>query len=1020
MIGTVLVIGAGIAGLNAALELTAQGYKTVLVEKKPTIGGRMTQLDKMFPSDECGMCTVLPKLLEVTSNPNIQLMTYCEVVGVSGTSGDFKVKILKKPRYVDPMKCNACTECFPACPVGGVPMEFNYGRGASKAITFYSPFPPRKALIYPDACAYLKDGKCGDGEKPPCVEACKPGAIAFDQKPTEVEVNVGAIIIATGLDTYFPGETDKYGYGKFKNVLTSIEYERLLSGVGPTGGIIKRADGAVPEKVAWIQCVGPKEHKRGNTYCSAVCCMAATTEALGTLDRNKSGEVYIVHDDIVGYAKGFQEHYRHAQEAGVNYVRSRLDKVEEKENGDLVLTLIDNNGKSSELEVGMLVLSTNLIPHEENRYLSEILGVELDEHGFFKGQDDVFKPLQTTAEGIFVAGTAQGPKDISESISHACGAAAGAVSLLKDVRGTELVKPPEKKLRDVKPEDEPKIGVLLCDCGANIAGFIDMEELGAYARNLPNVEVVERDLFACGGALYKDMIANNDINRTVVVACSPKTHENLFGLHTESAGLNKYLMEIVNARNHCSWVHTTDKSKATRKAKKLLKMGVAKARLIEPLTTISSDVTQNCMVIGGGIGGITCANRLGAMGFDVHLIDRNKELGGKIRNVERFFMTGSNPEDFLSGMIDDITKRENVHIHTDTEVTEVNGFIGQFSVGISEAGESKTIPVGTIVVATGAEVTVPSGLYSYGEHKGILTQLEFEKKLKDGKLELKDDGRVTIISCVGSKEEGSDNTKTYCCNVGCGNMLKDVQAILTAKPGAQINVLHRDWTLPHKNAEGHRLELEDNDRVRFIRYSRDSPPEVSPDKLKVNVTNADTGESNELDSDLVILITPMSAPEGNNRLKDLLGLCLEPNNFFMGAIGKLKPLDFTADGLFLCGTAHSPKGITEVIEEAEGVASRVGTIITNNVLQKEPIISVVVDENCDGCAYCIDPCPANALTLIEYMKNGEIKKTVESNSALCKGCGICMATCPKQGIFVNNFKPVHFNSMIDAALEEVE
>jgi heterodisulfide reductase subunit A len=332
MIGSVLVIGAGIAGINAALELTAQGYKVILVEKKPTIGGRMTQLDKMFPSDECGMCTILPKLLEVTSNPNIQLMAFCEVQSVEGAAGDFKVKILKNPRYVDPMKCNACTECFPACPVGGVPIEFNYGRGTSKAISFYSPFPPRKALIFPEYCTYLKEGKCGEGEKPPCVEACKPEAIDFNQKPTVVEINVGAIIVSTGLDVYLPTETNKFGYGRYKNVVTSIEYERLLSGIGPTAGIVKRDDGTIPKRVAWIQCVGPKDLKRGSTYCSAVCCMAATTEALGTLDREKDSDVFIIHDDIIGYAKGFQEHYRHAQESGVKYLRGKVESVSETDN----------------------------------------------------------------------------------------------------------------------------------------------------------------------------------------------------------------------------------------------------------------------------------------------------------------------------------------------------------------------------------------------------------------------------------------------------------------------------------------------------------------------------------------------------------------------------------------------------------------------------------------------------------------------------------------------------------------
>lgn len=1017
MIGSVMVIGAGISGLNAALELTAQGYKVILVESKPTIGGRMAQLDKMFPSSECGMCTILPKLLEVTSNPNIQLMTFCEVQSIEGSPGDFKVNILKKPRYVDPIKCNACSECLPACPVGGVPIEFNYERGASKAICFYSPFPPRKALIYPDYCTYLKEGKCGDGEKPLCVEACKPEAIDFTQKPTEVEVNVGAIIVATGLDVYLPTETGQHGYGKFKNVVTSIEYERLLSGIGPTGGIVKREDGIIPKCVAWIQCVGPKDDlKRGSTYCSAVCCMAATTEALGTLDREKDNEVFIIHDDIVGYAKGFQEHYRHAQESGVKYIRGKVENVSETENGNLILKIKAPSGKREEFEVNMLVLSTNLIPHKYNSELATQLGIELDIKGFFKERDYVFEPLKTTREGIFVCGTAQGPKDISESIAQACGAASGAAALLKDVRGTELVQLPEKKFKEVKPGEEPKIGVMLCDCGANIAGFIDMEELSEYAKSLQNVSVVDRDLFACGGAKYKDMITNNDINRTVVMACSPKTHEHLFQLNTENSGLNKYLMEIVNVRNHCSWVHTTDKKAATEKAKTLLRMGIARVRLLEPLEVIETKVNQSCLVIGGGVSGMVCANRLADMDYNVYLIDKNKEFGGQIRMLDRAYMSETRPLDFIDKLSKTIMEHEKITTYLDTKIKGIDGFIGQFDINVSEAGEDKQFSVGAIVVATGAQELKPEGKFMYGEKNNVVTHLELENMLTSGTIELKNNANVIMISCVDAKEKDPEGAKSYCCNIGCSNILKNTQAIATFKPDARVHILHRDWTLPHKNAEMGRLNLEKQDNIDFTRYSMDNPPIVS-DNMMVSVVDAKSGEQQNIKSDLIVLTTPQKATEGNTKLKEQLGVCLEPNNFFMGALGKLKPLDFTADGISLCGTAHSPKGIAEAIADGEGAASRVATIISHDTLQKEPILSFVVDEKCDGCAYCIEPCVFNAITLIEYMHEGNIKKTVEVNEALCKGCGVCMATCPKQGIYVRHFKTEHFLAMIKAALE---
>ncbi len=808
MRGSVLVIGAGMAGMQASLDLVSQGFKVFLVESKPTIGGKMAQLDKMYPSGECGMCTQLPKMLEITSNPNIQLMAFCEVVGVEGSSGDFKVRILKKPRYVDPMKCTACTECFPACPVADVPMEFNYGRGKSKAISFYSPFPPRKAIIYPEHCIYLKEGKCGDGDVPPCVEACKPEAIILDQKPTEVEIDVGAIIVATGLDAYRPIGDARFGYKKYKNVLTSIEFERLLSGVGPTGGIVKRDDGSVPKRIAWIQCVGSKDNRRGEDYCSAVCCMAASTEALGTLERDKESEVFVIHDDILAYAKSFQEYFRDSEKRGVKYLRAKVEGVTEVENGNVALSLKKPSGSVEQLEVDMLVLSTSQIPNPENEKLAGILDVQVDDNGFFQQNESVLDPMATTTEGIYVCGSAQSSKDISESVVQGSGAAALAAGLLSDARGTELAeveKPPEM---DVKPTDEPRIGVLVCHCGANVAGFMDIEELGEYAKSLPGVSVVEHDLFGCGGGALKDMITNDSPNRVVVAACSPKTHENLFGLHLESVGMNRYLMEMANIRNHCSWVHSTNKEEALEKAKTLVRMGVARARLLEPLHKISSNVIQSCCVIGAGLGGLTCANRLADMGYDVHLVERGAELGGMFNQINSIFMSEKPPSDVVADLANRAKENNKITTHLNSEITEVGGFIGQYDVHLSENGQENVLKVGAIVVATGAKEIDPSGLFGYGSNPNIITQLELEKKLKANELNLEDGSEVVMISCVGAKEAGDEEKRKYCCRIGCPNIIKNANAIKELSPNTKVHILHRDMTLVGKGEEKERTRLE--------------------------------------------------------------------------------------------------------------------------------------------------------------------------------------------------------------------
>ena len=1015
MRGSVLVIGAGMAGIQASLDLVSQGFKVFLVESKPTIGGKMAQLDKMYPSGECGMCTQLPKMLEVTSNPNIQLMAFCDVVGVEGSSGDFKVKILKKPRYIDPMKCTACTECFPACPVGDVPMEFNYGRGKSKAISFYSPFPPRKAIIYPEYCTYLKEGKCGDGEVPPCVEACKPEAIVLDQKPTEVEINVGAIIVATGLDVYRPVEDGKFGYKKFKNVLTSIEFERLLSGVGPTGGNVKRDDGIAPKRIAWIQCVGSKDTRRGENYCSAVCCMAASTEAVGTLERDRESKVYVIHNDILAYAKGFQEYFRESEKQGVNYVRARVEDVKEVENGNLALSLKKPSGAVEQLEVDMLVLSTAQIPNPENEKLAGILGVQLDDNGFFAGNEPVLNPMATTAEGIYVCGSAQSSKDISESVVQGSGAAALAAGLLSDAKGTELAKVEKPSEIEVKPTDEPQIGVLVCHCGANVAGFMDIEELGEYAKGLPNVSVVEHDLFGCGGGVVKEMVKNNDLNRVVIAACSPKTHENLFGLHLESVGMNRYLMEMVNVRNHCSWVHSTNKEDALEKAKTLIKMGVARARLLEPLHKISSSVIQSCCVIGGGLGGMTCANRLADMGYDVHLVEKRAGLGGMLNQVNSIFMSEKSPSDVIADLSNRIEQNGKIKVHLNSKVIDVGGFIGQYDVHLAENGQDNVLNVGAIVVATGAKEIDPTGLFGYGTNPNIITQFELEKKLKANELNLEDGSEVVMISCVGAKEAGDEEKRKYCCRIGCPTIIKNAKAIKELNPSTKVHILHRDMTLVGKGEEKERTELEGKDGVQFIRYNKEKKPQVG-EGLQVKVWDDDNEAEKEINANLVVLTVPLEGPEDSQKLKEMLGVQMDENGFFTESLGKLKPMDFTTDGIFLCGCAHSPKSATEIIADAEGCASRVGNIICNDVMEREPTISFVVDEKCDGCAYCVEPCTFNAITLLEYKYEDDIKKTVQANEAVCKGCGSCMATCPKEGIYIRHFRPEHFESMVNAAL----
>ncbi|GAG74247.1 unnamed protein product [marine sediment metagenome] len=584
MKGSVIIVGAGPAGMRASAELLNQGFKVILVDEKPTIGGKMAQIDKMFPSNECSTCTILPRMLELTSNPNITIVTFAEVKSIDGKAGDFRVKVVKNPRYVDPMKCTACTDCFPACPVGGIPMEFNFGRGTSKAISFYSPFPPRKALINPEKCTYILEGKCGDKETPPCVEACKPGAIVFDQKPVEVEFNVGAVILATGMDEMKTKSLKRFGYRKFPNILTALEYERLLSGLGPTGGVIKRDDKKEPQSIAWYVLNNP----------SPIGFMTAVAEAMGTIERNPDASVSIFYEDMNLARDDYNDFYLKAKESKIKFIKIDSVKVAEGKDGN-----IDIFYDKETLNAEMFVIVPPYAPTENTRSLAEKAGLELDQWGFFSKKSEDSHPIYTLKEGIFVCGSAQEPKGIDDAIIQACSAVSHAATLLAPSRGKEMTALPEKDILPVKVNDEPAILTVICRCGINIAGLLNIDELVNYTASIPHVKHVELTPFGCDGVKVRELLKTKKFNRIVIGACSPKTHEDLFFLHTEMGGLNRYLMEIVNLRNQCTWVHSKNKKKSTEKAKTLMRMGISRAVLFESLDDIHVPVTPACLVIGG-------------------------------------------------------------------------------------------------------------------------------------------------------------------------------------------------------------------------------------------------------------------------------------------------------------------------------------------------------------------------------------------------------------------------------------
>jgi len=587
----VLIVGAGISGMQAALDTADKGYKVVIIDKTSTIGGAMVKLDKTFPTNDCSICTAAPKMVELSRHPNIELITYADISSLDGKPGNFKANIWRKSKYVDPDKCTGCDDCAEVCPVDIV-NPFDEKLSTRKAI--YIEFPQAVPIVY--TIDYENCIGCGS-----CDRVCEPEAISFLEKSEEIEVNIGSVILATGFELFEPNEMRKeYGYGKYDNVITALQFERILSSFGPTEGKVKRpSDAQKPKSIGWIQCVGSRSEQQGFPYCSRVCCMYATKEASIAKEANPDIDITIYYMDIRAYGKDFQQYYDHAKDLGVKYIRGRPSSVYENKDKSITIRYKDTlTGKVEENAVDMLVLSTAIKPNESNKRIGKILSIEVDENGFFKQQDLLTNPIQSTRDGVFLAGCIQGPKDIPDSVAMASGAAAKAVAPIKNREkhiGREF--PPEK---DVSGE-KPRIGVFICHCGKNIASYLDIEKVTEETKKLPNVEYSEHIMFVCSEdscKKIKESVEEKNLNRIIVAACSPRTHGGLFQDTLMEAGLNKYLFEMANIRNHCSWVHSDNWDAATEKAIKLVKASVAKVRGLEALSEDEFSIYPATLIIG--------------------------------------------------------------------------------------------------------------------------------------------------------------------------------------------------------------------------------------------------------------------------------------------------------------------------------------------------------------------------------------------------------------------------------------
>lgn len=977
-----LVIGAGIAGIQTALDLAKTGRDVVLIDKAVSIGGLVTRLDRTFPTNNCDLCSLSPDLSETGRREHIRLMAMTELSEFSGEAGRFEAVLKTRPRYIDPDKCTACGECV---------KHFSECVGFTPGLLHGAPACMRYPQSTPHAYSIDMD-KCRDIEEVAAV--CPAGAIFPDDRETFSKMTFGAVILATGAELFDYRILDNFGGGEFPNVVSGLEYERIMSASGPTSGELARpSDGKMPRKVAWLQCVGSRGINQNDvSYCSGVCCMYALKEAIVTKERFKDDiEAAVFYMDMRTSGKDYELYRNRAeQDYGVRLIQSRPHSIMEKDDTkDLELSYISGEESALETELfDMIVLSTGFRMPESMKGAAEVLGIELNRHRFVETPD--FSPVETSRPGVYACGVCEGPKDIPETMIQSAAAMSLACRDLGDPRkgeGDDGAPVPERDVRD----ESPRVGVFVCDCGSNIGGVIDVARVAERAGDIPGVAVSQSAGHGCSAEsirLVQSVIQEQKLNRVVIAGCSPRTHEAKFQDAIRGAGLNRYLLEMANIRDQNTWAHMDQPQASSDKALEQIHMAVERVRLRRPMEDHSLPVNKDILVAGGGVAGMTAALTLAEQGFKVFLVEQSPQLGGMARNIRRT-LSGQDVREFVADLIERTLSCGGIEVLTGSTIVDHQGMPGMFSTGVQVAPRMyyRRIDHGAAIIATGALHHTPDA-YLLNGHEASITQYDLDSIIEDDPDSVKDWESVVMIQCVGSRDKDHPNCSRICCQTAIKNALR----IADASPDARIYVFHKDIrTLGFQ--EDFYIKAREKG-ILFFRYDPENPPEARAEGDKIVVGGRDRvlGRNIEISADRLVLSCGMKADdEATEDLAAIFSLNRTADGFFLEEHTKLRPSDLSKPGFMTAGTAHGPKTIRESVAQAQAAAGRAMTFLSEDFIELGSSFAQVDSRRCAACLICVRACPYG-VPFINADGRSEI------DPAKCHGCGICASECPAKAI----------------------